>query len=98
MLKRLFILVSMLTVAGAGSAQVIEEITTIENGVMETCGNGPGLEPCPDIDDGWDGYDEKMTGPDFKAEEDEKMAEEAARVRAESPEELEKTISELEKK
>jgi hypothetical protein len=98
MLKRLFILVSLLTVAGAGSAQVVEEITTIENGVMETCGDGPGLEPCPDIDDGWDGYDEKMTGPDFKAEEDEKMAEQAARIRNESPEELEKTISELEKK
>jgi hypothetical protein len=98
MLNRLFILVSLLTFAGTGNAQVIEETTIIQNGVMETCGEGPGLDPCPDIDDGWTAYDENMTGPDFKAEEDEKMAEEAARIRNESPEELEKTISELEKK
>jgi hypothetical protein len=39
-----------------------------------------------------------MTGPGFKAEEDEKMAGQAARIRNESPEELEKTISELENK
>jgi hypothetical protein len=98
MLKRLFILSLLLAFAGVGSAQVVEEITTIEDGMMETCGDGPGLDPCPDIDDGWEGYDEKMTGPDFEAEEDEKMAEEAAHIRNESPEALEKTLSKLEKK
>jgi len=97
-LKRLFTLMSLLTLSGVGSTQVTEEITTIQNGAVETCGDGPGLDSCPDIDDGWEGYDEKMTGPDFKAEEDEKMAEEAAHIRNESPEELEKAISKLEKK
>lgn len=95
MVKQLFILYSLVSFADACIAQVVEERTTVHRGVVETCGEGPGIESCRDISG--EDYDEEMSGPDFKTEEDNKMAERAERIRNESPEELEETISELEK-
>ena len=73
---------------------VVEERITNENGFIETCGEGAGLSPCRDING--QTYDEEVRGPSIDSESTDELAAEAARIRNQSPEELEQTISELE--
>jgi len=73
---------------------VVEERITNENGFIETCGEGAGLSPCRDING--ETYDEEVRGPGIDSESTDELAAEAARIRHESPEELEQTIGELE--
>ncbi len=71
---------------------VVEERVTYENGAVKVCGEGDGLEPC--LDANGQTYAEEARGPSMDDESDDELAAEAARVRAESPAELNKTIGE----
>ena len=73
---------------------IVEERVDERNGVYQTCGEGGGLSPCRDING--ETYDEEVRGPTINEESNAELAAEAARIRNESPEELEKTISNLE--
>ncbi|MEM6579731.1 MAG: hypothetical protein AAF699_00590 [Pseudomonadota bacterium] len=78
--------------ACAGPTHVEGERVTVENGVItDVCGEGPGLPECRDYNNRT--YSENL---EFKEPTDAEMAREAAKVRSESPEELQRTISELE--
>lgn len=73
---------------------VVEESVTYENGAIEVCGEGDGLTPC--LDANGQTYAEEIKGPSLDSESEDELAAEAARIRAESPEELERTIGEME--
>lgn len=73
---------------------LVEERVTEENGLYETCGEGAGLSPCRDING--QTYDEEVRGPSIDSESTDELAAEAARIRHESPEQLQQTIGELE--
>ena len=75
-------------------AQVVEERTTVENGMATVCGNGEGMQPCRDRNGMT--YEEEIRGPDIQAESSDELAAQAERIRNESPEELKETISEME--
>ena len=82
----------MLLIAGcAGNSEVEGERVTVENGLVSVCGEGNGLPECRDYNNLT--YSENL---EYKAPTDDQMEKEASKVRSESPQELEKTISELE--
>ena len=76
------------------STNVVEERITDEGGAINVCGEGEGLEPC--LDANGQTYAEEAKGPSMASESDDELAAEAARVRAESPQALDKTIGEEE--
>ena len=92
---RTFLLaLSLLCASSSGWSQIVEERVTERNGMYEACGVGDGLRACRDVNG--ETYEEE-TGPrDIKLLTDDKMAADAARIRNESPAELEATISEME--
>ena len=73
---------------------VVEERVTQENGLYDVCGEGAGLSPCRDVNG--ETYDEEVKGPSINSESTDELAAEAARIRHESPEQLQQTIGELE--
>lgn len=73
---------------------IVEERVTVENGAVEVCGEGDGLQPC--LDANGQTYSQEALGADVTTESDEELAAGAARIRAESPEELNKTIKAME--
>lgn len=82
----------ILLIAGcAGNTEVEGERVTVENGMATVCGEGNGLPECRDYNNLT--YSENL---EYKAPTDKQMEKEAGKVRSESPQELEKTISELE--
>lgn len=86
-----FVLCTLLITGCAGSSDVEGERVTVENGIVNVCGEGNGLPECRDYNNLT--YSENLK---YKAPTDQQMEKEASKVRTESPEELEKTISELE--
>ncbi len=84
----------LLCASTSALSQIVEERVTERNGVYEACGVGEGLSACRDYNG--ETYEDE-TGPrDVKLLTDDKMAAEAARIRNESPAELEATITEME--
>jgi hypothetical protein len=78
--------------ACAGNTEVSGERVTVQNGmVTDVCGEGNGQPECTDYNNRT--YSENL---EFKEPTDEQMESQAAKVRDESPAELERTISELE--
>ncbi len=76
----------------AGNTEVEGERVTLQNGVAtDVCGEGNGLPECTDYNNR--AYSENL---EYKEPTDSQMEREAAKVRSESPAELERTISELE--
>jgi hypothetical protein len=73
----------------------VEERVTVDNGAVEVCGEGEGLEPC--LDANGQTYSQEVKGPDLDDESESEMEAEAARIRAETPEQLNETIDEVEK-
>ena len=71
----------------------MEERVTYEGGTVRVCGEGGGLSPC--LDANGQTYSQEAHGADLDSESDDELAAEAARIRAESPEELTRTIGEL---
>lgn len=96
MVRYLFMLWALTFAGGASVAQTGEQGAASDGGVTEVCLHASGGDPCHEI--GNEVFDLEMSGPDFSSEENEKMAEQAARIRSESPKELEKTIRKMEKK
>jgi hypothetical protein len=83
---------------GAGSlaraGDVVEEETVDDNGIVEECGEGAGLNPCRDADgETWKHADD----PDYiKEDSTQALEQSSAQIRNESPKELEKTIEQIE--
>jgi Tfp pilus assembly protein PilP len=85
-------LAAVILSACAGNTEVEGERVTVQNGVVtNVCGEGNGLPECTDYNNR--PYSENL---EMKEPTDKQMEREAAKVRSESPEELERTISELE--
>ena len=87
-----------LPMAGAlaqSEGNVVGERVTYNNGVVRVCGDGDGLDPC--LDASGQTYAEEVKGPSLDSESESELIAEAARVRAESPEQLQQTIGEMEK-
>ena len=80
---------------GWAQSGLVEERVTNEDGIILTCGEGAGLSPCRDING--ETYDEEVSGPSIDSESTEELAAEAAKIRHESPQDLEQTIDELER-
>lgn len=90
--KTAFILIiAAILSACAGSGEVTGERVTVDDGVVNVCGEGDGLPECRDFDG--ETYSEELQ---YDAPTDAQMAKEADKVRHESPQELEKTITEME--
>lgn len=82
--------------AGAdATTNIAEERVTVENGLVEVCGEGEGLDPC--LDANGQTYSQEVHGPGIDDESESTLATEAANIRAESPKQLDQTISEMEK-
>ena len=95
MLKTLAALAALLaSLSSHAQVEVTSERITERNGLYTVCGNGEGMQPCRDR--AGETYEEEMHGPDIQAEGSEELAEQAERIRNESPEELEATITEME--
>jgi hypothetical protein len=60
----------------------------------KVCGEGEGLDPC--LDANGQTYEQEVHGPSIDDESDTELENEAARVRAETPEQLDETIKEVE--
>ena len=73
---------------------LVEERVTYDGGAIRVCGEGDSLEPCRDANG--QTYAEEVKGPDPDSESEDELAAEAARIRAESPAQLEQTIGEME--
>ena len=91
------VFVAMLLVGAANLARagdVVEEETVDDNGIVETCGEGDGLNPCRDADgETWKHADD----PDYiKEDSTQQLEKSSAQIRDESPKDLEKTIEEIE--
>lgn len=85
-------LAAVILSACAGNTEVEGERVTVQNGVVtDVCGEGNGLPECRDYNNRT--YSENL---EYKEPTDSQMEREAAKVRSESPAELERTISELE--
>lgn len=96
-LLRLFIPILLLTWSALPQAQEVHvesERVTEHNGMLSVCGTGAGMAPCRDRNG--ETYAEEIRGPDIHAESSDELAEQAERLRNESPEELERTITEME--
>jgi hypothetical protein len=91
------VFVAMLLV-GAGNlaraSDVVEEESVDDDGVVETCGEGDGLNPCRDADgETWKHADD----PDYiKEDSTQQLEKSSAQIRDESPKELEETIEQIE--
>ncbi len=93
-MKTLYLLLCVPLLTGcAGKTEVQGERMTIGPGgaVIDDCGEGASLPECRDYNNLT--YSENL---EYNAPTDEQMEKEAAKVRAESPEQLERTISDLE--
>lgn len=91
-MKAVVLIAASLVLTGcAGNSQVEGERVTVENGVVSVCGDGPGLSECRDFNG--EPYSDELK---YKEPTDKQMEGEAAEIRKESPEELQKTISEME--
>ena len=88
------ICLSQLLLVSTSYAQVVEERVTERNGFYEACGTGSDLNPCRDVNG--ETYEEEMGPEDVQAESNNEMAAQAARMRNESPQQLEASIEEME--
>jgi len=91
----ILIFLSQLLLVCVSYAQVVEERVSERNGMYEVCGMGSDdLNPCRDVNG--ETYEEEMGPQDVQAESNNELAAEAARIRNESPQELEASITEME--
>ena len=78
----------------ARASDVVEEEAVDDDGIVEECGDGPGLSPCRDAEgETWKHADD----PDYiKEDSTQQLDKSSAQIRNESPKELEKTIEQIE--
>ena len=95
-LVTVFMAILLLGAGNFARADVVVEEETIDdnNGVVEECGEGAGLNPCRDADgETWKHADD----PDYIKEDSTQQLEQSSeQIRDESPKELEKTIEQIE--
>jgi hypothetical protein len=80
--------------AAFARAEAVEEEATVENGIVEECGDAPGLEKCRDADgETWKHADD----PNYvKLDSTQQLENSSAEIRDESPKQLEQTIQQIE--
>lgn len=78
----------------ARAGDVVEEEGVDEDGIVEECGEGDGLQPCRDADgETWKHADD----PDYiKEDSTQQLEKSSAQIRNETPQQLEKTIEQIE--
>jgi uncharacterized lipoprotein len=81
----------LLLAACASDPEVVGERVTLENGEVHVCGEGDDLPECKDYNNLTYSENLKMKEPT-----DQQMETEAAKVREETPAQLDRTITELE--
>ena len=86
--------VALILIAGYVRAEDVVEETTVDDGVVEECGDGPGLQPCRDAGgETWKHADD----PDYiKVDSTRQLENSSEQIRDESPKELEQTIEQIE--
>ncbi len=86
----------LLLASCAGSGGIVEERIEERNGFYTACGQGAGLSPCQDSNG--ETFLQELDNIDNSTDEeyDAALEAQAAEIRSESPEELEKTIEALE--
>ncbi len=84
----------MMLIASCASDVVEEETYVDPGGIVEECGDAPGLDPCRDADgETWKHADD----PNYiKTDSTQQLEKSSAEIRNESPKELEKTIQQIE--
>lgn len=90
-----FLAVTLILFAGHVRADdVVEETAVDDDGVVEECGDGPGLSPCRDAEgETWKHADD----PDYiKVDSTQQLERSSEQIRDESPKELEQTIQQIE--
>lgn len=86
--------VSMLIALCARAEDVVEETTVDDAGIVETCGEGGGLDPCRDADG--ETY-QHADDPNFiKLDSTQQLEKSSQQIRNESPKQLDKTIEQIE--
>ena len=85
---------ALTVLTGCADGEVYEERVTYDHGVAHECGEGAGLSPCCDATG--ETYAEEMDPNHIGLESNEELEKSSAKIRNESPEELEKTIEGLE--
>ncbi|HEY9035691.1 MAG TPA: hypothetical protein VIM96_03165 [Pseudomonadales bacterium] len=82
-MKIKYLMLAALMLAGcANNGDVTEEEIVDDNGVISTCGDGPGLDPCIDYTTGQT-YNAEASDNVLIGDDDEQLAKEAARLRSE---------------
>ncbi len=89
------LLISLPAICACSELGVVEERVTNDDGITRVCGEGDGLQACRDSNG--ETYAEEIKGPDIDTESTDELAAEVSRVRHETPEQLNQTISEMEK-
>ena len=84
----------MMLVASCASDVVEEETVVDPGGIVEECGDGPGLDPCRDADG--ETYKHAVDPDYIKTDSTQQLEKSSAEIRDESPKELEKTIQQIE--
>lgn len=85
----------LILIAGYVRAEdVVEETTVDDDGIVEECGDGPGLQPCRDAEgETWKHADD----PNYiKLDSTQQLEQSSQQIRDESPKDLEKTIEQIE--
>lgn len=80
---------------GSCASDIVEEETYVDpGGIVEECGDAPGLDACRDAEgETWKHADD----PNYiKADSTQQLEQSSAEIRNESPKELEKTIQQIE--
>jgi len=90
----LLLCLSLSSALAQEEGNVVEERVTVDDGAVKVCGEGDGLSPC--LDANGQTYEQETHGPGLDDESDPELAAEAARIRAEGPKKLDKTIGEME--
>ena len=93
-LVTVFVAMLLLGAGNLARADIVEEEAVDDDGIVEECGEGDGLNPCRDADgETWKHADD----PDYiKEDSTQQLEKSSAEIRNESPKELEKTIEQIE--
>lgn len=95
---RIGIVLAMAASLGAcsGTTEVREERVTLDNGIVDVCGNGPGMPECRDYNGETYSQELEFNTTETTEQENKAMATEAEHIRNEDPGELEETITGME--
>jgi len=95
---RLAIAVAMAAALGAcgGTGDVQEERVSLDDGMVDVCGNEPGMPECRDYNGETYSQELEYTTTETTKQDNQEMAKEAEHIRSEDPRQLEETIKGME--